>query len=87
MVMMLVIYVAMLVLTSDPCTRVHRSSLPITYVFRLVGFIGEHWLSMDSKLALLKAQISTTLAAENFFEKTVYGVQLDDNNKEVYKCN
>jgi len=83
----LVLFVVMLVLTSDPCNKVHRSSIPVLYTFRLVDYISQNWTSEDAKIWLLKAEIESALTTERFFEKTFTDVTRDKNGDVIYACN
>jgi hypothetical protein len=84
---MLVFFLFMILLTSDPCTRVHRSSIPVLYLFRSVDYLSQNWTSEEAKIWLLRAEIESALATERFFEKTFNDVAKDKTGEVIYVCN
>lgn len=81
------IYVLSLIVTTDTCTRVHRSSIPVLYSFRLVDFLTQNWTSTDTKITMLKAEIASAVFIERIFEKTFGDVTKNESGDTVYVCN
>lgn len=84
---LLIAYLASLLLTTDKCTKVHRSSLPVIYSFRLASLLSENWITQDTKIWMLKTQIESAIFVERLFEKTFTEVNKDRNGEVVYTCN
>lgn len=62
-----------IIFTNDSCTRVYRSGWPTWYGFGFVDFVSQHWTDNSQKLTLLKYKVKSTIALQNFSQKTLYG--------------
>lgn len=69
----LIIWISAMVLTSSPCTRVHRSGWPVWYMFGAVEFVSQNWTSDDTKLTLLSYKTKSTIAVQQVALTTLYG--------------
>ena len=65
-----------MVFAGTPCTRVNRSAWPVTYTMDIVQNLSQNWTSDATKLNLLLWKAKGAVAAQTFFEKTVYGEDL-----------
>ena len=84
---LLLIWILMLVFSDTRCERVHRSSMPVMYSFRIFNAVGSNWMGTDTKISLLKLQIDWSLATEKVFERTVYSDVVNANGEANYQCN
>lgn len=87
---LLILFVVIMVIPTEKCTKVHRSSIPVIYFFELISLVGEHWMSKSTALDVLNWEYKSALFVEHFAEKTMFGVaQLDNGGTttEAYQCN
>lgn len=70
---LILIWVTGMVFSPDQCTRVYRSSWPVTYVLGAAEMISANWIDSSQKLTLLSYKAKGAVAMQTIFEKTVYG--------------
>jgi hypothetical protein len=62
-----------MIFSSTACTRVNRSSWPITYGMGTIELVSNNWTTDSTKLDLLQWKASMAVGVQSFFERTVYG--------------
>ena len=63
------------VATPNPCERVARGAAPARVTFDALRWAGQNWLSMDSRLTLLRWSIGADEATQSFLARQFYGPQ------------
>jgi hypothetical protein len=61
--------------TPDSCTRVSRISSPVRIGFDGVRWLGQNWLSTESRLELLLWSINADTWTQEVVAQTLYGSQ------------
>ena len=61
--------------TPDACERIARGAAPTRITFDAVRWAGGSWLSMDSRLTLLRWSINADQATQHFLARQFYGPQ------------
>jgi hypothetical protein len=67
------VWVLAMLVTSDQCTRVYRSSWPVVYGMTAAEEISKHWTTDETKLKMLRWKANGAVAVQTFFETTIYG--------------
>ena len=62
-----------MLLTSDQCTRVHRSAWPVVYGMTAAEEVSKNWTTDVTKLKMLQWKASGAVSVSTFFETTFYG--------------
>ena len=75
---LLLLWVTGMIFANDQCTRVYRSSWPVTFVMGAAETVSKNWTTDETKLKLLQWKAQGVIFSQTVFEKTVYG--------EVTKC-
>lgn len=70
---LLLVWVTGMIFSPDRCTRVYRSSWPVTYSMGAIELLAANWISDESKLELLKKKANFAVGMQTIFETTVYG--------------
>lgn len=72
----MLLWIGGMVFAGTPCTRVHRAAWPVTYTMDVVQTLSHNWTTDATKLNLLLWKSKGAVAAQQFFETTVYGKDL-----------
>lgn len=70
---LILLWISGMIFAGDQCTRVNRSAWPITYTMTAVQSLTQNWTTDATKLDFLHWKAKGAVAAQTFFEKTVYG--------------
>lgn len=73
---LLLVWVTGMIFAPDRCTRVYRSSWPVTYTIGAIETLADNWIESESKLKLLSYKARGAVGMQIIFETTAYGKDL-----------
>lgn len=58
----------------EPCERIQRAASPVRASFDLARWAAKNWLSMDSRIDMIRWSLQADAATQRFLTRQFYGV-------------